>query len=103
VKHFLSIRIWPGKDLPRLFALMADLGHKEKRKRLSPRKRLNPDALPDHGPDLREAVAAHPRHFEVRWWQLGGAAVVPLSAQAIVMAHAIALCPTFFDNPSLAV
>jgi ornithine carbamoyltransferase len=77
VKHFLSIRDLAREDVPRLFALTADLKAKQKaRDRLTPLHGRTM-ALVFEKPSLRTRVT-----FEVAMVQLGGAAVY-LSAREI--------------------
>jgi ornithine carbamoyltransferase len=79
VNHFLSIRDLAREDLPRLFALIAELKARQKA-----RDRWTP--LPGAPwPDLREPSSRTARvTFEVAMVQLGGAAVY-LAAQEIGM------------------
>lgn len=77
MKHFLSIRDLAREDVPRLFALTADLKAKQKaRDRLTPLHGRTM-ALVFEKPSLRTRVT-----FEVAMVQLGGAAVY-LSAREI--------------------
>ena len=79
MKHFLSIRDLAREDLPRLFALMADLKARQKaRDRWTPLPGRTM-ALIFEKPSLRTRVT-----FEVAMVQLGGAAVY-LAAQEIGM------------------
>jgi ornithine carbamoyltransferase len=79
VSHFLSIRDLPREDLPRLFALMAELKARQKaRDRWTPLPGRTL-ALIFEKPSLRTRVS-----FEVAMVQLGGAAVY-LAAQEIGM------------------
>jgi ornithine carbamoyltransferase len=79
VKHFLSIRDLAREDLPRLFALMAELKSKTKARDRSTPLPGRTLALIFEKPSLRTRVT-----FEVAMTQLGGAAVY-LAAQEIGM------------------
>jgi ornithine carbamoyltransferase len=79
VKHFLSIRDLAREDLPRLFALMAELKAKTKARDRSTPLPGRTMALIFEKPSLRTRVT-----FEVAMIQLGGAAVY-LAAQEIGM------------------
>ena len=79
MKHFLSIRDLAREDLPRLFALMAELKSKTKARDRSTPLPGRTMALIFEKPSLRTRVT-----FEVAMTQLGGAAVY-LAAQEIGM------------------
>jgi ornithine carbamoyltransferase len=79
VKHFLSIRDLSREDLPRLFALTAELKAQTKAHGPSTRLPRRTMALIFEKPSLRTRVT-----FEVAMVQLGGAAVY-LAAQEIGM------------------
>jgi len=79
VKHFLSIRDLAREDLPRLFALMADLKARQKARDGWTPLPGRTMALIFEKPSLRTRVT-----FEVAMVQLGGAAVY-LAAQEIGM------------------
>ena len=79
VKHFLSIRDLAREDLPRLFALMAELKARTKARDRSTPLPGRTMALIFEKPSLRTRVT-----FEVAMVQLGGAAVY-LAAQEIGM------------------
>jgi len=77
MNHFLSVRDLPRQDVPRLFALIADLkGRQKARDRMTPLAGRTM-ALIFEKPSLRTRVT-----FEVAMVQLGGAAVY-LAAQEI--------------------
>jgi len=77
MNHFLSVRDLPRQDIPRLFALIADLkGRQKARDRMTPLAGRTM-ALISEKPSLRTRVT-----FEVAMVQLGGAAVY-LAAQEI--------------------
>jgi ornithine carbamoyltransferase len=77
MNHFLSVRDLPRQDIPRLFALIADLkGRQKARDRMTPLAGRTM-ALIFEKPSLRTRVT-----FEVAMVQLGGAAVY-LAAQEI--------------------
>jgi len=80
VSHFLSIRDLSREDLPRLFALMADLKARQKaRDRRTPLPGRTM-ALIFEKPSLRTRVT-----FEVAMVQLGGAAVYLASPASTFM------------------